>query len=727
MKRTNNLLTRPTLRGLVLGLAVTALSSFVASAHPYASGITNTGGTISFILNETADTVGVYFPQNNSTNYLGPNLAPGVHSFTLGPGTNNYVITVKKVGSGAPSLISVDTNRFNIFYGPRGVAVNKNPNTSNFGRTYVVNANTGTTTSGTTSRTVTWGVYAVNADGSDAVGQGDTASTCGMTRVSTSVTTTYSPYKISVGPDDMVYVADGCGEYYGGITNGVYMVQPNLSSGVNLFPLYSSPEIGGGVVGTPVAFGSYAAGTLGLYAYSWDMDCISPNWGYQTIWLYTNAPNPLPFTAAPTPICNAGIGSIQGVSGDLAFGADGKIFTLEYRGTAGAGSVPIYVFDPTGATTLWDSWDNWMPAGSDPFAYGRGIAISPDGTMMAVVVGNTGNFSITRLTNGIPDQSTYTLVSTGFGSTAYGIAFDLANNVYITSSGKALLRVYSLGMTTTAVTANDATTTNGTFQLATPATTVSVVANVPQTAEDNSMPDGQFTITRTGNLLAALPVSFTLTGTATNGVQYTNLALSATIPAGQPSKTVFIRPIPSAVAGPTRTAIMTLLGGANYSVVAPASDTVYILDMNTPSIHVAARDAQFYERTNDYGRFTLTRWGNTNVALAQVNVTYGGTAGQGTQFYAETGSTNFNLGDINVDVFVFPIHDQGVHGSLDCHGDRWCRRRRELCGGHARHQRGNDPSGLGRSAGNGALVRQSAGRYLGQLDRILCRGPRPDG
>src|ERR1035441_3998330 len=74
MKIMNTPLIRPTLRGLVLALAAIVLSSFVASAHPYASGITNVGGTISFILNETADTVGVYFPDNNSTNFLGANL-----------------------------------------------------------------------------------------------------------------------------------------------------------------------------------------------------------------------------------------------------------------------------------------------------------------------------------------------------------------------------------------------------------------------------------------------------------------------------------------------------------------------------------------------------------------------------------------------------------------------------------------------------------------------------
>ena len=157
---------------------------------------------------------------------------------------------------------------------------------------------------------------------------------------------------------------------------------------------------------------------------------------------------------------------------------------------------------------------------------------------------------------------------------------------------------------------------------------------------------------------------FTLTGTATNGVQYTNLALSATIPVGQTTANVFIQPKPISVAGPTRTAILSLKGGPSYAVVSPSSDTVYIVDTNKPSIQVAVKDAQFYERTNDYGRFTLTRYGDTNVALSQVNVTFGGTATAGTQFYPASTSTNFNAGDVNVDLMVYPIYDGVLTGPL---------------------------------------------------------------
>ena len=86
MKKPNNLPIRPALRGLVLALAVSALSGYVAQAHPYASGITNNGGTISFILNETADTVGVYFPTTTPPTSSAPTWPQACTPSRWGPG-----------------------------------------------------------------------------------------------------------------------------------------------------------------------------------------------------------------------------------------------------------------------------------------------------------------------------------------------------------------------------------------------------------------------------------------------------------------------------------------------------------------------------------------------------------------------------------------------------------------------------------------------------------------
>jgi hypothetical protein len=272
------------------------------------------------------------------------------------------------------------------------------------------------------------------------------------------------------------------------------------------------------------------------------------------------------------------------------------------------------------------------------------------------------------LTNGVIDQSTLftltapntTSVPNGALGNGRGMCYDAAGNIYTVSSGQARLRVYSPGGFTVADTGSD-----GTFTVTKPANNVSVIASTDITSMDTTQPAGVFTLTRTGNTASQLPVGFTLTGTATNGVQYTNLQLTVTFKGGDTSTNVYIKAIPYLPAGPTRSVIMTLNGSNTYAPSSPLTATVWIIDTNHPAVHVAVHDAQFYERTNDYARFTLTRWGDTNATLSQVNVTYAGTASQTTppQFYGWA-STNFNPGDITQNVYVFPIHDGLVTGPL---------------------------------------------------------------
>src|ERR1017187_9436165 len=240
MKETRNRSIRPTLRGLVFALAAFGLSGYVATAHPFASGITNTGGTISFILNETADTVGVFFPDNHSTNYLGANLTPGRHTFTLGSGTNAYVITVKKAGSGHITQISSDSTPLNTWlfnHSPRGVAVNANAQRHNFGRIYITDANSA-------SR----GLHVINADQSDALGYGNTAQAPGVTYQASS----YSPFRCYVGPDDTVFAGSATTLANGGVL--AHMKPDMTSGGLALTGTYSAwvpGETHTLVIGTP--------------------------------------------------------------------------------------------------------------------------------------------------------------------------------------------------------------------------------------------------------------------------------------------------------------------------------------------------------------------------------------------------------------------------------------------------------------------------------------------
>ncbi|HWF19866.1 MAG TPA: LamG-like jellyroll fold domain-containing protein [Verrucomicrobiae bacterium] len=119
---------------------------------------------------------------------------------------------------------------------------------------------------------------------------------------------------------------------------------------------------------------------------------------------------------------------------------------------------------------------------------------------------------------------------------------------------------------------------------------VSVVATTPITAE-RSTPPGVFTVTRTGSTNGSLAVQYTLSGTATNGVNYTNLSGSVTIPAGASTAQVLIGPINLSFSDLSRTAILTLSGSTNYTMALANSDTVTIQNNDVvPVAYVATAD-----------------------------------------------------------------------------------------------------------------------------------------
>ncbi|HSL25388.1 MAG TPA: Calx-beta domain-containing protein [Acidimicrobiia bacterium] len=108
------------------------------------------------------------------------------------------------------------------------------------------------------------------------------------------------------------------------------------------------------------------------------------------------------------------------------------------------------------------------------------------------------------------------------------------------------------------------------------AVTVSVTATDDSAAEAGPNP-GVFTITRTGDLTAALTVNYTVGGSATAGSDYAALPLSVVIAAGQASATVVVNPIDDAAAEGQETVILNLAAGA-YSIGSPSSDDVKIAD-----------------------------------------------------------------------------------------------------------------------------------------------------
>jgi len=680
---------------LRIAAAVLATAFFLQTLHatPYASGITNSAGTVSFILNESGGNVTVTY-QDGSTNAnfngfnTGTNLAKGKYSFALG-GNTSYRIAVNKIGSGSPSQISVDSSNACIYPTARGVAVNANPNSPYFGLIYTLNATAGGSGASAKAR----GIYIYNADTSDAFGRGATASGAVFSSASAS-----SPYRISLGSDDTVYVGD-----FSTAAATVWKFDPavsNTGTWTNVLAIIGQTAaiaagIHGDISGAPRVTGSLAGGNLVLYTADAALGPV-----YNSINKYVIGSGPLPYSNAPVQLGNTGLGSIAELNSDMALGADGKVFGNLNR--ASSFTAPnVKVWDTDGVTLLWDSLaasGGTIGVGPDLLDDTRSISVSPDGKFLATL--STANkISVLKLTNGVPDISS--LYSFTIGSaTGNGrqIAWDIANNIYTMSSGQALLRIYSQGGTTTAISSNNAAGTAGSFQLIEPTDTASVVATTPEASQGSPTPiPGVFNISRTNaanDLTAAMTVNFTLSGTARPGtynfsggsatatnttfttnnvVTFTTYPLTATnvvittnivvvgkvtILANQSSTNITITPVNDGVSRPTNTVVLSLTGGATYSPAVPFNATVTIKNTGPQFLFISSVSAPtMYKRlTNDFGSFVITRWGDVDTNSYTISsLSYAGTAPGAA--YVPVGSVTFDPGAVTVTNFITPLID----------------------------------------------------------------------
>jgi hypothetical protein len=106
---------------------------------------------------------------------------------------------------------------------------------------------------------------------------------------------------------------------------------------------------------------------------------------------------------------------------------------------------------------------------------------------------------------------------------------------------------------------------------------VTVQPTEPLATEPGGNP-GIFTLSRAGNTNEPLTVSFTLGGTATNGVDYSTIPLSVTLAAGQVSSNIAVTPINEPAATGYKTVIFSLpRRGTNFAVGSLDRAIVYIV------------------------------------------------------------------------------------------------------------------------------------------------------
>ncbi len=126
-----------------------------------------------------------------------------------------------------------------------------------------------------------------------------------------------------------------------------------------------------------------------------------------------------------------------------------------------------------------------------------------------------------------------------------------------------------------AVSSGTTTTVDASFdnvQIIRPTVSIARAADAVEFPTSN----GVFTVARTWDTTSALTVNYSVSGSATSGVDFTALSGSVTIPAGQASATITVVPVDDSISEGLETVVVTLTDAIGYTLGAQSSDTLAI-------------------------------------------------------------------------------------------------------------------------------------------------------
>lgn len=202
--------------------------------------------------------------------------------------------------------------------------------------------------------------------------------------------------------------------------------------------------------------------------------------------------------------------------------------------------------------------------------------------------------------------------------------------------------------------------------------TLSIVATDAAAAEttvSQTANTGTYTINRTGSTDEALVVSLSYSGSATSGSDYSSLPTQVTIPAGQTSTTLTLRPVDDSLSESSESVIATLQSSSAYNLDSSrtgATVTIADNDRVLPTISIRASDAVAAEtrtgQTVNRGQYQVTRTGSTTSSLT-VYYSVAGSASNGSDYSRLSGSVTIPAGRTSVTFSVNPVDDALAEGT----------------------------------------------------------------
>ena len=298
------------------------------------------------------------------------------------------------------------------------------------------------------------------------------------------------------------------------------------------------------------------------------------------------------------------------------------------------------------------------------------VSVSSTNQPYAVEGGTNGGFLFTRTG---PTNNPLTIAFTIGGTAISGVRYAALPNLVTIPAGQAsaLLPVVAIadqiveGEQTVILWLTD----NEAYRVAYPSTaTVTIQDNGQRIWIDASDfysskygPDpGQFTFSRSGTTNAAVTIYFSISGTASNGLDYAAISNSIVIPAGSLTATLPILPLHNGIVKGPVTVTLALQSSAAYQLGALTSATVTI-DDDMPMVRIFTVVTNVLEGSGSNGVFRLIRTGDPKFDFTAL-LGVGGMATYGVDYPPFPTNVYFTCGVTSIDLLVTPTNDLVADG-----------------------------------------------------------------
>ncbi|MEO6182348.1 MAG: Calx-beta domain-containing protein, partial [Verrucomicrobiota bacterium] len=337
------------------------------------------------------------------------------------------------------------------------------------------------------------------------------------------------------------------------------------------------------------------------------------------------------------------------------------------------GTWSLYIMDDTGGDGgSLDSWKLTLTSLADPICCGVNssadlattITDSPDpltvgsNLTFTISVTNRGPYSASSVAVLDPLPSSVDFISAtstigtctnqngtlvcNLGTLGLGQKATITLNVVATQAGPVTNSV-----TVTSTTSDPVSTNNTAISITTVLPIVSLFTAATNAAEPGTA--ASYTVSRTGGAAATLTVKYAMSGTASNGVDYTLLSGSLNFPIGSTNATITVAPIDDFLVEPTESVMVSLL-----------SDPAYALDTTNLAASATSADNDFQSLLVSTNSLSVAEGGTNSLTVrltAQptniVTVTTAFTSGDTNLSLSSGGILNFNSANWNVPQTVF--------------------------------------------------------------------------